>query len=46
MDESICYCALQTSPRGIMVGKKVFGFAELGVGTMYIGAMAGVGVRF
>ncbi len=46
MDKSICYCALQTSPIGIMVGKKVFGFAELGVGTMYIGAMAGVGVRF
>lgn len=36
----------QLVPIGINVGKKVFGFAELGIGTVYIGGMFGVGYRF
>lgn len=36
----------QIVPIGINVGKKVFGFAELGIGTVYIGGMFGVGYRF
>lgn len=38
--------AFQLTPIGIMVGRRVFGFAEVGVGTMYSGAMAGIGFRF
>lgn len=38
--------AFQINPVGIEVGRKVFGFCELGVGMMYTGAMAGVGFRF
>ena len=36
----------QLVPIGINVGKKVFGFAELGIGTVYIGGMFGIGYRF
>ena len=36
----------QLNPVGIEVGRKVFGFFELGIGMMYTGAMAGVGFRF
>lgn len=36
----------QLNPVGIEVGRKVFGFCELGIGMMYTGAMAGVGFRF
>ena len=36
----------QVSPVGIEVGRKVFGFCELGFGMMYTGVMAGVGFRF
>lgn len=38
--------AFQISPVGIEIGRKVFGFCELGLGMMYTGAMAGVGFRF
>ena len=38
--------AVQLSPIGIEVGRKVFGFCELGIGMLYTGAMAGVGFRF
>lgn len=36
----------QISPVGIEVGKKVYGFCELGIGLMYTGAKAGIGFRF
>lgn len=39
--------AVQLVPIGVRFGKgHVFGFAELGVGTMYCGGMAGVGYKF
>lgn len=39
--------AIQLVPIGVRFGKgHVFGFAELGVGTMYCGGMAGVGYKF
>lgn len=38
--------AIQAVPIGIMVGRKVFGFCELGVGSLYMGGMAGIGFRF
>ena len=31
---------------GVTAGKKVFGFFEIGSGTLYLGCMAGVGYRF
>lgn len=36
----------QVAPVGIMAGSRVFGFLEVGLGTMYCGCMAGVGFRF
>lgn len=38
--------AAQVSPAGIEIGRKVFGFCELGIGMMYTGAKAGIGFRF
>lgn len=38
--------AFQLNPVGIEIGRKVFGFCELGIGMIYTGAMAGVGFRF
>lgn len=38
--------AFQMTPIGIMVGKRVYGLFELGVGTVYIGCKAGIGYRF
>ena len=38
--------AAQLVPIGINVGGRVFGFAELGFGTLYVGGMFGVGYRF
>lgn len=37
---------IQLTPAGISVGRKVYWFAEYGVGLQYIGGMTGVGVRF
>ena len=37
---------LQLTYFGISVGKKVYGFAECGVGMQYTGIMAGLGYRF
>ena len=36
----------QINPVGIEVGRKLFGFCELGAGTLFTGAMAGIGYRF
>ncbi len=36
----------QFVPFGIEVGRKLFGFAELGVGTMFLGFHAGIGYKF
>lgn len=36
----------QWTPFGIEVGRKVFGFAETGIGTLYKGISAGVGYKF
>lgn len=36
----------QFSPFGIELGKKFFGFAELGIGTTYSGLRGGVGYKF
>lgn len=38
--------AAQLVPVGINVGDRLFGFAELGVGTLYLGGMFGIGYRF
>lgn len=36
----------QMIPIGVMVGRKLFGFAEIGYGTVYCGAKVGIGYRF
>lgn len=36
----------QVTPVGIEVGRKVFGFCEIGYGMLYTGGMAGIGFRF
>ena len=38
--------AAQLVPVGINVGDRLFGFTELGVGTLYLGGMFGIGYRF
>lgn len=38
--------AAQAVPVGLTVGKRLFGFAEFGIGTVYIGGMFGIGYRF
>ncbi len=45
-DGSTVAPAFQYVPFGIEVGKKIFGFAEFGVGTTYSGIFAGVGYKF
>lgn len=40
------YPIFQIAPLGIEVGKKVYGFAEYGFGTHYIGGGIGIGYRF
>jgi len=37
---------IQMVPIGIMLGRKLFGFAEFGCGTVYCGCKAGIGYRF
>jgi len=37
---------IQLVPIGIMLGRKLFGFAEFGCGTVYCGCKAGIGYRF
>lgn len=41
-----CMLSFQMVPIGVTVGKKVFGFFETGIGTQYVGCMAGIGFRF
>ena len=36
----------QVTPFGISLGRKVYWFAEVGIGLQYIGGMTGVGMRF
>ncbi len=38
--------AWQIAPLGIMVGRKFFGFAEIGIGTCFAGGSVGIGYRF
>lgn len=38
--------AVQVVPIGMTAGRKVFGFFELGIGTLFMGCNLGVGVRF
>ena len=38
--------SLQLTPVGISVGRSLFGFFELGVGTIYVGGCFGIGYRF
>lgn len=45
VDESYKF-EVQFVPFGFELGKKVFWFAELGVGTVYIGGQTGIGYRF
>ncbi|MCQ2142971.1 MAG: hypothetical protein MJY56_02770 [Bacteroidales bacterium] len=40
------YPAFQPVPFGMTFGSRFFGFAEIGLGTMYTGGMAGIGYRF
>ena len=44
--DSVLFPSVQLTPIGVTAGKKVFGFFEIGVGTLYIGCMAGAGFRF
>lgn len=44
--EAVALPGIQLTPIGIEVGKKVFGFAEAGIGTSYAGGMVGIGYRF
>ena len=45
-DRDDALIAAQLVPIGINVGGRVFGFAELGFGTIYVGGMFGIGYRF
>ncbi len=45
-DDSSVTAAFQYVPFGIEVGKKYFGFAEFGVGTIYSGIFIGAGYKF
>ena len=38
--------AVQFTPIGIEIGRNVFGFCEFGIGMLYVGGQAGVGIRF
>lgn len=38
--------AFQATPIGIFVGRNIYGFAELGIGTVWTGLQMGVGYRF
>lgn len=38
--------SMQVTPVGVSVGKDVFGFAEVGIGTIYVGGCLGIGYRF
>lgn len=40
------YLAAQCTPLGLTIGKRLFGFAEVGFGTIYTGGMIGIGYRF
>lgn len=44
--ELVLFPAVQMVPIGIEVGRKIFGFAEMGYGMIYTGFMAGIGFRF
>ena len=44
--EVYCYPTFQLVPLGLTFGRKVYGFAEFGLGTLYIGGNIGVGYRF
>lgn len=45
-DEAYIYPTFQLVPLGLTFGRKVYGFAEFGLGTLYIGANIGAGFRF
>ena len=36
----------QMAPLGISVGKRLYGFGEIGLGAEYIGGRVGIGYRF
>ena len=38
--------AFQLNPVGITVGKRIYGFAEAGIGNVFCGGRAGIGFRF
>lgn len=38
--------AAQAVPIGVTIGKRLFGYVEAGIGTVYIGGMFGIGYRF
>lgn len=44
--EAYVYPTFQLVPIGLTFGRKVYGFAEFGLGTLYIGGNIGVGYRF
>lgn len=44
--EAYIFPGVQFCPIGIEVGKDIFGFCEIGAGTTFLGAMAGIGFRF
>jgi hypothetical protein len=45
VNNSFRACA-QFSPIGVEFGRKLFGFAEIGAGTLYVGMQAGIGYKF
>lgn len=40
------YPAFQIVPVGVAVGKRLYGFFEIGAGTVYVGCKVGIGYRF
>ena len=44
-DNSFRACG-QFSPIGVEFGNKLFGFAEIGIGSLYAGMQAGIGYKF
>lgn len=44
--ESDVTFSFQVTPIGISVGRKLFGFAEAGIGHQYVGGFFGIGYRF
>lgn len=45
-DEFMAFPAIQLTPIGIEIGKKLYWFGEAGMGMLYFGGQTGIGYRF